>query len=79
MHIGEKIVLWTKKQRPSRRGVARALEPLEGGKGLIEIFIHDRPSLCKRKIRCCRKKITVGAAPPAAGESRAEVRPRSDR
>ena len=34
-------VLGKKKQRPSRRGVARALEPLEGGKGLIDIFIHE--------------------------------------
>lgn len=40
----------TKKQRPSRRGVARALEPLEGGKGLIGIFIHDPPFCCKKKI-----------------------------
>lgn len=42
---------WTKKQRPSRRGVARALEPLEGGKGLIDIFIHEIGGRCKKKIK----------------------------
>jgi hypothetical protein len=42
---------WTKKQRPSRRGVARALEPLEGGKGLIDFFIHETGGQCKKKIR----------------------------
>ena len=37
-HRGGDGTLLTKKQRPSRRGVARALEPLEGGKGLIDFL-----------------------------------------
>jgi hypothetical protein len=49
-------------------GVARALEPLEGGKGLIDYFIHHSCGRCKGENPQKQKRgITGGASPLAAG------------
>ena len=47
----EENVLGTKKQRSSRRGVARALEPLEGGKGLILFLYMSTLTYAREKSR----------------------------
>ena len=41
--------------------MARALEPLEGGKGLIDIFIHETGVRCKKKIRKRREEALLPA------------------